>query len=544
MQDRNPWHEASEARQSLVLCLVLIVATIAVYYPVHTHPFSDLDDFIYVTENVHVQSGVNWQTVTWAFTTFHGFNWHPLTWVSHALDCQIYYLNPAGHHDTNALLHVLNAVLLFLVLKRATGFPLPSFMVAALFALHPINVESVAWVAERKTLLSTVFFLLALGAYCRYARKPRLSRYLVVALLFALGLMAKPQVIMLPLVLLLWDYWPLQRFSAPGNDPASDAAPAATFPLKGLSWLLLEKVPLLGLALGDAFLTIKAQGVGGPRFWHYSFSVRLDNAIVAYARYLGKAFWPFGLAPEYPHPGNSLKMWQVWGAFALLFAISALVIAAHRRRYLLVGWLWFLLTLLPMIGIIQVGRQAMADRYAYQSFIGLFIMICWSVAEWAGQRHLSPALLPSVSVAMLIALMVLTSRQVGYWKDDQTLWAHARETVKNHWVAEDAAGMELLKQGKEEDAMQHFHRAASIYPSDYLSNINIAIYEQEHQNLREAIVRYKKALPETPDIENATRIYTSMSTAYRDLGDLRMANECLERATRLRREAGGGSAWD
>jgi tetratricopeptide (TPR) repeat protein len=557
MQDWKPWYRASEGRQTFLLCLALAVATVTVYYPVHSHPFSELDDFIYVTQNIHVQMGVNSETVKWAFTTFHGFNWHPLTWLSHALDCQIYELHPAGHHDTNVLLHVLNAVLLFLVLKRATGFPLRSFMVAALFALHPINVESVAWVAERKTLLSTTFFLLALGAYRWYASTPspepagkagrgwpRLGRYLVVALLFALGLMAKPQVIMLPFVLLLWDYWPLRRISFFGKDPGPGTASEATLPAKSFSWLLLEKVPLLCLALGDAFLTIKAQGVGGPRFWHYPLSIRLDNAIVSYAQYLGKAFWPFGLAPEYPHPGNSLQAWQVYGALTLLFAISVLAVAGRRHRYLLVGWLWFLVVMLPMIGIIQVGRQGMADRYAYQPFIGLFLMICWSTAELARHKHLSAILLPSVSAVVLVALMVLTYRQVGYWKDDQTLWAHALKTVPNHWVAEDKEGLELLQLGREEEAMQYFHEAASVYPYDFVSNLNLGIYEQQHDNQREAIVRYKRALPEAPDIESATKIYTNMGMAYRDLGDIAMADQCLERVARLRATAGHRSAWD
>jgi tetratricopeptide (TPR) repeat protein len=558
MHDRNWWRRSGQGTQTVLLCLLLSVATVAAYYAVHTHPFSEFDDFIYVTRNVHVQSGVSWETVTWAFTTFHGFNWHPLTWLSHALDYQLYELRPAGHHDTNVLLHVLNAVLLFLVLKRATGFPLRSFMVAALFALHPINVESVAWVAERKTLLSTTFFLLALGAYRWYASVPqneahagkpgtlwtRVVRYLVVALLFACGLMAKPQVIMLPFVLLLWDYWPLQRMSFTGKDPGPGTASEGALPAKSLSCLLQEKIPLLCLALGDAFVTIKAQGVGGPRFWHYPLSVRLDNAIVSYAQYLGKTFWPFGLAPEYPHPGNSLQAWQVYGALTLLFAISVLAVAGRRHRYLLVGWLWFLVVMLPMIGIIQVGRQAMADRYAYQPFIGLFIMICWSTAELAGHKHLSAVWLPSVSGVVLLALMVLTYRQVGYWKDDQTLWAHALNTIPNHWVAEDKEGLELLRQGREDEAMQFFHQAASVYPYDFVSNLNLAIYQQQHSNLREAIVRYKRALPEAPDIESATKIYTNMATAYRGLGDIAMADQCLERVARLRATAGHRSAWD
>jgi protein O-mannosyl-transferase len=290
MHSANGRQKISAGKQTFLLCLLLSAATIAVYYPVHSHPFSDLDDYIYVTQNIHVQMGLSWDTVAWAFTTFHGFNWHPLTWISHALDCQLYELNPAGHHETNVVLHVVNAVLLFLVLRRATGSPLRSFMVAALFALHPINVESVAWVAERKTLLSTTFFILALGAYRWYAGRPNPARYFVLAFLFALGLMAKPQVIMLPVVLLLWDYWPLERVAGLGERPSSGQA--AFFPQKSLVWLVMEKLPLLGLALVDAFLTMKAQAVGGPRFWHYPFSVRLDNAIVSYVRYLGKAFWP------------------------------------------------------------------------------------------------------------------------------------------------------------------------------------------------------------------------------------------------------------
>ncbi len=357
-----------------------MVATVVLYYPAIQHPFVNYDDDGYVTNNLHVQAGLAWDTVAWAFTTYDQANWHPVTWLSHALDCQLFQLDPAGHHGTNILLHVLNALLLFWVLAQATGFTGRSFMVAALFALHPINVESVVWVAERKNLLSMLFFLLALGAYRWYAREPRPGRYAVIAVLFALGLMAKPQVITLPFILLLWDYWPLQRMLVEGQ-PAAIGTGAAV-PPRRFSSLLLEKLPLVALSAISAVITVMAQRRGGinPEL---SLSARLANAIVCYARYVGKAVWPTHLAPMYPHPGSSLANWEVFSALLFLMVVTALVIAARRRRYLPVGWLWFLGTLIPMIGLVQVGRQAMADRYAYVPFLGLFIMMCWGVADCA-----------------------------------------------------------------------------------------------------------------------------------------------------------------
>jgi hypothetical protein len=360
----------------------LVVATVVLYYPAIHHPFVNYDDDGYVTENYHVQAGLTWDTVAWAFTSHDQANWHPLSWLSHALDCQLFELNPAGHHGTNVLLHALNAALLFWILLQATGSAGRSFMVAALFALHPINVESVVWIAERKNLLSMLFFLLALGAYRWYARQPRPGRYSVIAFLFALGLMAKPQVITLPFVLLLWDYWPLRRMLADG-EPAA-AGTETVFPPRSFHNLLLEKLPLVALSAISAVITMKAQRVGGGINPELSLSTRLANAIVSYARYVGKAFWPTRLAPMYPHPGNSLAKWEVLAALLFLLVVTALVIAARRHRYLPVGWLWFLGTLIPMIGLVQVGRQAMADRYAYLPFIGLFVMICWGVADCVG----------------------------------------------------------------------------------------------------------------------------------------------------------------
>ena len=522
-----------------ILALVLAVATVALYFPVSHHPFVNYDDDAYVTENAHVQSGLNWNTVRWAFTTYEFVNWHPLTWISHALDCQMFQLDPGGHHETSVVLHALNTLLLFWVLLRATGSPGPSLVVAALFALHPINVESVAWIAERKNLLSTLFFLLALGAYRWYAREPRVTRYAAVAALFALGLMAKPQVITFPFVLLLWDYWPLQRMVADRTETSSENL--ATVPAKSFSWLILEKVPLFAICLASAVITLRAEHTGGTLsgIYFHPFSVRLQNAILSYVRYVGKAFWPSGLALYYPYPsGDLLVLWQVIAAFAFLLAVSALVIASRRRRYLLVGWLWFLGTLVPMIGLRQVGIQAMADRYAYLSFIGLFIMVCWGVAEWARQRHISSANLAVVSAVALVALAVMTHRQLAYWDDNVTLWSHAVAVTNNNYMAEDHLGGALLADGQLEVAMPHFYRAVSINPDDPDSNLNIGGYEQQQRNFPQAIAQYKKVVSATEDsavVDAVVRAkaFNNMGYSYRELGDLPHARESFEAAVAL-----------
>ena len=522
-----------------ILALVLAVATVALYFPVSHHPFVNYDDDAYVTENAHVQSGLNWNTVRWAFTTYEFVNWHPLTWISHALDCQMFQLDPGGHHETSVVLHALNTLLLFWVLLRATGSPGPSLVVAALFALHHINVESVAWIAERKNLLSTLFFLRALGAYRWYAREPRVTRYAAVAALFALGLMAKPQVITFPFVLLLWDYWPLQRMFADRTETSSENL--ATVPAKSFSWLILEKVPLFAICLASAVITLRAEHTGGTLsgIYFHPFSVRLQNAILSYVRYVGKAFWPSGLALYYPYPsGDLLVLWQVIAAFAFLLAVSALVIASRRRRYLLVGWLWFLGTLVPMIGLRQVGIQAMADRYAYLSFIGLFIMVCWGVAEWARQRHISSANLAVVSAVALVALAVMTHRQLAYWDDNVTLWSHAVAVTNNNYMAEDHLGGALLADGQLEVAMPHFYRAVSINPDDPDSNLNIGGYEQQQRNFPQAIAQYKKVISATEDsavVDAVVRAkaFNNMGYSYRELGDLPHARESFEAAVAL-----------
>ena len=534
----------------LLLTLLLVGATLALYFPAGHHPFVNYDDDEYVTDNVHVRSGLDWSVFGWAFTTYTAVNWHPLTWLSHALDCQLYGLNPAGHHYTNIGLHALNAALLFWVLLRATGHTGRSLMVAALFALHPINVESVVWIAERKNLLSMLFFLLCLVAYRWYGRKPRVSRYLIVALLFALGLLAKPQVITLPFALLLWDYWPLRRMFSETSS-SSMGAPAA---FRGtLFWRLVgEKVPLFVLAGISAVITMHAQSMGGINA-NLSLALRLENAVVAYVRYIGKALWPVNLSLIYPHPGTLLPLWQASAGLFILAAITALVVARRHHRYLPVGWFWFLGTLVPMIGVVQVGRQAIADRYAYLSFVGLFIMICWAVADWAEEKKISPTWLAGPSVALLIALAAVSYRQISYWNDNVVLWTHTFRLTKGDYAAEYGMAEALFANGQPEQAMPYFQALTSLDPAfpaafrrgraryAILSHMYIGSYEQQHGKLTEALDHYNEVLSlgqSTSTIVFLSPIFkakllANMGHAYRDLGNFVEARESLQEAVRL-----------
>jgi tetratricopeptide (TPR) repeat protein len=524
----------SQRNQILALGFLLAIATVVLYYPVNNHPFANYDDADYVFDNFHVKAGLHWSTITWAFTTFAAANWHPLTWLSHAADVQVFELNPGRHHDVSLLLHTLNVVLLFWVLQRATGYVGRSAMVAALFALHPINVESVAWIAERKNVLSMLFFLLALSAYRWYALKPQGGRYAVVAVLYAMGLMCKPQVITLPFVLLLWDYWPLRRMFTDRQESSANVFSPSSF--TDLVW---EKVPLFALAVASAGITIKAQSSGGATGW-YPLSIRIENAIVSYASYLGKAFWPARLAPMYPHPA-SLNPWHVAAAFLSLLAITALVIVGSRYRYLPVGWFWFLGTLVPMLGLKQVGSQAMADRYAYLPFIGLFIMVCWGVSDWAERRRLSLVLLAGPSIVALLALMVVTHRQIGFWSDHVTLWTHTLQVTSGNWQAENNLGMALLRQGQMDEAIPHFRASAAINPGDAVSNMNIGIYEQTRGNAPLAIEQYKKAIKLTRDPNLKAKAYNNLGYAYKDIGDYADAQQNLQAAVSVNPEFVG--AW-
>ncbi|MGB9083214.1 MAG: hypothetical protein WCC46_01190, partial [Terriglobales bacterium] len=472
--------------------LLLFAAVLASYSSIIHNQFLDYDDNEYITNNAHVKAGLTWANVQWAFSTSEEANWHPLTWLSHELDSELFGLNPVGHHVVNVLLHAVNAVLLFLLLQSATGFRWRSLMVAALFALHPINVESVAWAAERKNVLSMLFFLLALYAYGRYARRPGLGRYIAVAGFFVLSLLAKPQAITFPFLLLLWDYWPLDRIGA--RDMPTQAGNAPRLPI---ARLLLEKLPLLFLSAASAVITMEAQKAGGAvkDLARFSLPLRLETTVISYARYLGKTFWPTKLVLPYPHPLKLYPSWQVYAAVVLLLLITALVLCARDKRYLAVGWFWFLGSLVPMIGLVQVGEQAMADRYAYIPFLGLFLMIVWLIADWAADwnksRQVPARWLAIPAVCCLLALASLTYRQVGYLHDTEALWRRALALTQDNYIAQGALAGVLHKQGKTEEAIEHIRAALAIRPDDWPANLILAAYEQSQGDTAAATARYQ-----------------------------------------------------
>jgi protein O-mannosyl-transferase len=517
-----------------------MLLTLAFYNPIVHNEFTNLDDDVYIVHNDHVSGGLTWNTVKWAFTSFDAANWHPLTWLSHALDCQLFKLNPVGHHYVNVLLHAVNAILLFLLLESATGMSWSSLMVAALFALHPLNVESVAWAAERKNVLSMLFFLLTLHAYGWYVRRESARRYAVVAGLFALGLMAKPEIITLPFVLLLWDYWPLQRMGGgsvlssqfsvlsegSGEDlPVTVAAAPRTF-----SYLLLEKVPLLMLSAGSAVTTLLAQRAGNA-VRVASDRVRFGNAVVAYVRYLGKAFWPVRLAVVYPHPG-SLPAWEIVASSAALLTVTALVLHWRKRRYLAVGWFWFLGTLVPVIGIVQVGVQAMADRYAYLPYIGLFVCVIWGVAETARERKIAAVWLAVPAVLVLLTLGMLSRRQLAYWHDSETLWRHTLSVTERNFMAHDGLARTLAKQGRTEEAIAEFNATETIAAYSASAMIDLGVYEQTHGHVRDAIGQYGQSLDASPDSKSRAIALSYLGLAFMEVGDINRAKASYGEALR------------
>lgn len=480
----------SDRRRVILICLVLAVVTLVAFWQVIGSQFINYDDDDYVTANPHVRT----LDLPWAFSTFHEANWHPLTWVSHMIDYRLFGANPAGPHAVNLLLHIASTVLLFLVLRRMTGYLWRSAFVAALFAVHPLHVESVAWVAERKDVLSAFFWMLTMLAYVWYTERPDVKRYVPVAAALALGLMAKPMLVTLPFVLLILDFWPLRRVSAE----------------KVWTWrrLVIEKTPLVGLAVISGILTFIAQhqvlAVGSLE--QYPVGIRIANALVACTAYLAKTVYPARLAVFYPHPGSSIPIWQVIGSGALLIAITALAIRSARNRpHLLVGWLWYLIALLPVIGLVQVGMQAMADRYTYIPLVGIFIAVTWEAVRSVGRVGLVGPLLCAMVV---IGCMALTWRQVGYWHDSETLFRHALAVTKNNAVAENNLGIALVDQERFDEAIEHHRCAVEFKPG----------WADAHYSLGVALLRDGQPYEAVPEFEKALALDGNHAQAHSNVG--------------------------
>jgi tetratricopeptide (TPR) repeat protein len=552
------------------ISIALAASTLIAYEPVRLNGFISFDDSAYIVENDHVKSGLTPRNLMWAFTKIRAFNWHPLTWISHMLDCQIYGLNPMGHHLTSLLFHVINALLLFLVLNRMTGSMWPSVFVAALFALHPLHVESVAWAAERKDVLSAFFWILSMLAYVRYVERPNIARYLLIILAFCLGLMAKQMLVTLPFVLLLLDYWPLGRLGVKKRSFSGSNVAAIS-----VRRCILEKVPLLILSAIAATIVYVVQQLTGTvrSFAEYPLTWRIENALVSYAVYIGKMFWPCHLAIFYPHPDGDLSAWQVTTAIFLLAIITLIAISKRKQcPYLIVGWLWYLGTLLPVIGLVQVGLQAYADRYTYIPLIGLFIAVAWGIPDVVCRLKYRKKIL-SLSAAVLLAVLgVMTWVQVGQWRSDIVLYKHAATVVRDNWWAHNNLGIAYYYKGELDKASEHFAEALRIRPTfqSALSGMGAVLLAkgeldkaikylrdalqfkpdspgadvyvaQAHANLGvalakkgmldEAIEHYLEALRIRPDLYN---VYRNLGTVLSQKGETAKAAEYFAEAVRLK----------
>jgi len=519
----EPGSTADHIRKwQLPLALLLIAAvTIAVYWPVLNNGFIDYDDTDYVTANMMVRQGLTLKGFVWSFIAFHAGNWHPLTWLSHMLDIQLFGLNPMGHHADSLLFHAANALLLCLVLQRLTGRLGRSVVVALLFALHPLHVESVAWIAERKDVLSTFFWLLTVAAYLWYTRKPSLKRYLPVVLLFALGLMAKQMLVTLPLILLLLDYWPLNRFSLRP------------------SLILGEKIPLLAISACAALITLRAQDTAGA-LAHGNEQLSLlhaGNALISYVTYIRKMFWPADLALFYPFDPAMITIPRVVGAAVLLAVITVLVVLQRKKRpYLIFGWFWYLITLLPVIGFIRVGSQAMADRYTYIPLIGLFVIVVWGVAGIADRWRGGLQAAAGTAAVTLALLSVLTVTQIRCWQNSYDLYAHALTVVKRNWLAHNNMAILLAQQYRYDEAISHFRESLSIFPNQAEGFMNLGTAYQSTGNNNAAIDAFSEAVRLKPDnadghfrLGYAYLIAGNIDLAYREYLLLARLNEAYAR---------------
>ena len=557
----------------MIACALIVIAVVLVYARVAHFDFVSLDDTSYVVQNPHIHEGLSAESVAWAFTAVHSANWHPLTWISHMIDCELYGLDAGGHHVTSAILHLINSLLLFALLAKMTGRVWRSAFVAIVFAVHPLQAESVAWIAERKNVLSALFWMLTMLAYVRYAEKRSPGRYAPVLAAFAMGLMAKSVMVTLPVVLLMVDWWPLGRLQVTGDGlrKGRDIPLTPALSRKGrgstltpgprpLAPLILEKLPMVALVVIAAAVTVAAQGEGGMTrsLEQYPLGVRLANAAVAYIGYLVKMAWPAGLCQMYMHPGSTLPGWQVVGSALALAAVTALSIwRAKRAPYVLVGWLGYLVTLVPMIGLVQVGPQAMADRYAYLPMIGVLVVIAWGVPDLLGRLRGSGVVLGAAGTAAVVALGACAWVQVGYWRNAGTMFereirvshedpriiASFTGSMADAGKIEDAVrvlrtvrrpaqtctmvGVVLARADRADAAEALYREAIRIDPGFAVAHSNLATTLARQGKMDEAETQYRKAIDLQPDY----------AEAHHGLGVVLLSREEFDPAIREFREA-------
>jgi tetratricopeptide (TPR) repeat protein len=513
MSRKNPAPPA-RTRSELWIAPALAAAVAAVYARVGGFRFVNFDDDLYVTQNPIVQRGLTWEGVAWAFTSVRTFYWHPLSWLSHMLDCELYGLDPGMHHITNVFLHAAITVLLFLLLRRMTGAPWRSAAAAAVFALHPLRVESVAWVAERKDVLSAVFWVLACLAYVRYTERPAARRYLPVVGALAAGLMAKPTLVTLPFALLLLDYWPLRR---------------------GAGWaaLVREKAPLFALSAAGAAVTLWSgqQAATMPSLAGIPFPARLGNAVVSYAAYLGKTFWPHPLAVHYPYD-QDLAWWKIAGSAMLLAGITALVVLHRNRRYLPAGWLWFLGALVPTIGLAQSGMQSMADRFTYIPSMGLAAALVWVAADLLPPRRSA-----ALAALALPALAIASWHQTGYWRDSVTLFSHGVAVTRDNAISRHNLGYALAAEERYREAIPHYRESVRLEPGYFQAYFNLGQALARTGRREEAIAQLRKVFQFHPGPDHAAEAHTTLGILLDQSGQPQEAGPHFYEAVRLRPES-------
>jgi protein O-mannosyl-transferase len=517
----------NNTQTKIIICVFLVLATFCIYSPVQNHHFINFDDDFYITNNINVQAGLTSKSFTWAFTTSHFANWHPVTWLSHILDYQLYGLHAKGHHLTSLFFHIANVLILFIVFSRMTGELWRSGFVAAMFAFHPLNIESVAWIAERKNVLSTLFLLLTMWAYIHYIKKPSIKSYSLVILFFVLGLMTKPMLVTLPFVLLLLDYWPLRRFKFPQERDSSVHLDKNIAKNSEFLPLVLEKIPLFLLTIAASIVTFIVQKSGGAlhAMETISLSARINNAMISYVKYLKKMLWPEKLAIIYPHPGNTISVWEGVLCGIVLLGITIISIRLVRKApYFAVGWFWYLGTLVPVIQVVQTGAHSMADRYAYVPLIGMFIIIVWGIPELISNwRHKEKVLFASGGI-IILALLATTANQLSHWKNSITIFQHAIEVTNKKYpdsgIAYNNLAIALFSEKKIKEAIYNLKMAIQLRHNDFKAHQNLGVALFTDQKIREAIYHYNKAIMLNP---NYAKSYFNLGKAQIQQGEIKKA---------------------